>query len=160
MEKLSRGQVTEAMQKRDADGLLHEILDRDGRIATIAHEYAKQPRGTLVVSSDNQSSMAINQAIHYAMQDTNQMLYREHRMRALVARQGITGADRQWAALYERGNVVRYAKGSKTLGITRRGYTRVKCVDGKQNHVTVDRKNGQRLSHHSCRLQTDRYNGL
>jgi ATP-dependent exoDNAse (exonuclease V) alpha subunit len=153
VEKLSRGQVTEAMQRLDADGRLHEIFDRDGRIATIAHEYAKQPRGTLVVSPDNQSRMAINQAIHYAMQDTDQMPYLEHHMRVLVARQEITGADRQWAAQYEPGNVVRYAKGSKTFGIAPGEYARVESVDEKQNHVTVERENGQRLSYDPRRLQ-------
>jgi conjugative relaxase-like TrwC/TraI family protein len=153
VEKLSRGQVTEAMQKLDAGGRVHEIFDRDDRIATIAHEYAKQPQGTLVVSPDNQSRVAINQAIHYAMQDTNQMPYREHQMKVLVARQGITGADRQWAAQYEPGNVVRYAKGSKTLGIAPGEYARVECVDQKQNHVTVERGNGQHLSYDPRRLQ-------
>lgn len=145
VEKLSRGQVTEAMEKLDADGRVHEIFDRDERIAVIAHEYAKQPKGTLVVSPDNQSRTAINQAIHYAIQDTNKMPYREHQMSVLVARQEITGADRQSAAQYERGNVVRYAKGSKTLGIAPGEYARVESADEKQNHVTVERENGQRL---------------
>jgi conjugative relaxase-like TrwC/TraI family protein len=153
VEKLSRGQVTEAMEKLDANGRVHEIFDRDERIAVIAHEYAKQPKGTLVVSPDNQSRIAINQAIHYAMQDTDQMPYLEHRMRLLVARQEITGADRQWAAQYEPGNVVRYAKGSKTLGIAPGEYVRVEGVDEKQNYVTVERENGQRLSYDPRRLQ-------
>jgi ATP-dependent exoDNAse (exonuclease V) alpha subunit len=153
VEKLSRGQVTEAMHKLDADGRVHEIPDGDDRIATIAHEYAKEPKGTLVVSPDNQSRMAINQAIHYAMQDSGQMSYREHRMRVLVARQEITGADRQWAGQYEPGNVVRYAKGSKTLGISPGECARVETVDEKQNRVTVERENGQRLSYDPRRLQ-------
>jgi conjugative relaxase-like TrwC/TraI family protein len=153
VEMLSRGQVTEAMQKLDADGRVHEISSRDDRIAVIANEYAKQPSGTLVVSPDNQSRMAINHAIHYAMQDTDQMPYLEHQMRVLVARQEITGADRQWAAQYEPGDVVRYAKGSKTLGIAPGEYARVESVDEKQNHVTVERGNGQRLSYDPRRLQ-------
>lgn len=152
VEKLSRGQVTEAMEKLDADGRVHEIFDRDERIAVIAHEYAKQPKGTLVVSPDNQSRTAINQAIHYAIQDTNKMPYREHQMSVLVARQEITGADRQSAAQYERGNVVRYAKGGKTLGIAPGEYARVESADEKQNHVTVERENGQRLSYDPRRL--------
>jgi hypothetical protein len=119
----------------------------------IAHEYAKQPKGTLVVSPDNQSRMAINEAIHYAMQDTDQMPYLEHQMRVLVARQEITGADRRWAAQYEPGNVVRYAKGSKTLGIAPGEYAHVEGVDAKQNHVTIERANGQRLSYDPRRLQ-------
>ena len=153
VEKLSRGHVNEAMEKLNADGRVHEIFDRDERIAVIAHEYAKQPKGTLVVSPDNQSRMAINEAIHYAMQDTDQMPYLEHQMRVLVARQEITGADRRWAAQYEPGNVVRYAKGSKTLGIAPGEYAHVKGVDEKQNHVTIERANGQRLCYDPRRLQ-------
>ncbi len=153
VEKLSRGQVREAMEKLYADGRVHEISDRDERIATIAHEYKKQPEGTLVVSPDNRSREAINETIHYAMQDTYQMPYVERRMKVLVARQEITGADRQWAAQYEPGNVVRYAKGSKTLGIKPGEYARVESVDEKQNHVTVERENGERLSYDPRRLQ-------
>jgi conjugative relaxase-like TrwC/TraI family protein len=153
VEKLSRGQVTEAMEKLDAGGRIHEIVDRDERIAVIAHEYAKQANGTLVVSPDNQSRMAINQAIHYAMQDTDQMTYHEHQVKVLVARQEITGADRQWAARYEPGNVLRYAKGSKLLGISPGEYARVESVEEKQNHVTVERENGQRLRYDPRRLQ-------
>jgi ATP-dependent exoDNAse (exonuclease V) alpha subunit len=41
VEKLSRGQVTEAMEKLDANGRVHEIFDRDERIAVIAHEYMR-----------------------------------------------------------------------------------------------------------------------
>ena len=153
VEKLSRGQVREAMEKLDAGGRLHEIVDRDERIAAIAHEYKKQPEGTLVVSPDNQSRVAINEAIHYAMQDTNRVPYLEYRMKVLVARQEVTGADRQWAAQYEPGNVVRYAKGSKTVGIEPGEYARVETIDEKQNHVTVERENGQRLTYDPRRLQ-------
>ena len=106
-----------------------------------------------MVSPDNRSRMEINQAIHYAMQDTGQMTYREHRIRVLVARQEVTGADRQWAAQYEPGNVVRYAKGSKTIGIAPGEYARVESVDEKQNRVTVAREDGERLSYDPRRLQ-------
>jgi conjugative relaxase-like TrwC/TraI family protein len=153
VEKLSRGQVREAMEKLDAGGRVHEIFDRDERIAAIAHEYKKRPEGTLVVSPDNQSRVAINEAIHYAMQDTNRMPYLEYRMKVIIARQEVTGADRQWAAQYEPGNMVRYAKGSKTVGIAPGEYARVETIDEKQNRVTVERENGQRFTYDPRRLQ-------
>lgn len=153
VEKLSRGQTKEAIEQLDSSGKVHEIFDRQHRIAAIAHEYAKQPEGTLVVSPDNRSRVEINQAIHYAMQDTGHMTYREHRVKVLVARQEVTGADRRWAAQYEPGNVVRYAKGSKTFGIAPGEYARVESVDEKQNRVTVAREDGERLSYDPRRLQ-------
>src|SRR5713226_2807559 len=152
VEKLSRGQVKEAMEKLDAQGRVHEIFDRDERMATIAHEYVKQPEGTLVVSPDNQSRMEINQTIHYAMQDAGKMPCRERDMKVLVARQEITGADRQWAAQYEPGDVVRYTRGSKTHGIEAREYARVERGNEKENLVTVKRENGEQVSYDPRRL--------
>src|SRR5260221_7379244 len=152
VEKLSRGQVKEAMEKLDAQGRVHEIFDCDERIASIAHEYVKQPEGTLVVSPDNQSRMKINQTIHYAMQDAGKMPCREHEMKVLVARQEITGADRQWAAQYEPGDVVRYTRGSKTHGIEAGEYVRVEHANEKENLVTVKRENGEHKSYDPRRL--------
>ena len=88
---------------------MHEMFDRDERTASIPHEYVRQPEGTLVVSPDNQSRLEINQTIHYAMQDAGKMPYREHEMTVLVARQEITGADRQWAAQCKPDDVRRLA---------------------------------------------------
>jgi hypothetical protein len=140
------------MEKLDAQGRVHEIFDRDERMTSIAHEYVKQPEGTLVVSPDNHSRIEINQAIHYAMQDAGKMSYREHEMTVLVARQEITGADRQWAAQYELGDVVRYTKGSKTHGIEAGEYARVEHANEKENLVTVKRKNGEQVSYDPRRL--------
>jgi conjugative relaxase-like TrwC/TraI family protein len=153
VEKLSRGQVKEAMEKLDAQGRVHEIFDRDVRMASIAHEYVRQPEGTLVVSPDNQSRIEINQTIHYAMQDAGKMRYREHEMRVLVARQEITGADRQWAAQYQPGDVVRYTRGSKRHGIAAGEYARVEHTNEKENLVTVKRENGEQVTYDPRRLQ-------
>ena len=152
VEHLSRGQVREAMDKLDAQSRVHEIFDHDERLAAIVHEYVQQPEGTLVVSPDNRSRTEINQAIHYAMQDAGKMPYREHEMIVLVSRQEITGADRQWAAQYEPGNVVRYTRGSKTHGIEAGDYARVERVNERQNEVTVKRENGEQVTYDSSRL--------
>jgi hypothetical protein len=73
---------------------VHEIPERDERLKEIAHEYAKKPEGTLVVSPDNQSRREINEVIHRTMQSGGQVEGREHKHRVLVAQQEITGADR------------------------------------------------------------------
>lgn len=74
-------------------------------------------------------------------------------MRVLVARQEITGADRQWAEQYEPGNIVRYTKGSKTQGIEAGEYARVECVNAKENLLTVKRDTGKQVSYDPRRLQ-------
>ena len=105
-----------------------------------------------MVSPDNKSREAINEAIHYVMQDTNRIRYLEYRMKVLVARQEVTGADRQWAAQYEPGNVVRYTKGSKALGISQANTLMSKALTRKES-LTVEPENGQRLTYDPRRLQ-------
>ncbi len=150
--QLSRGQVREAMEKLDAQGRVHEIFDRDERLAEIAREYARQPEGTLVVSPDNQSRREINETIHRTMQRAGQVKNDEHKIRVLAARQEITGADRQWASQYEPGDVVRYTRGSKAHGIEAGEYARVRNVDQKENRITVERENGERVGYDPRRL--------
>ncbi len=152
VEQLARGQVRDAMEKLDAQGRVHEIHDRDERLKVIAREYAAKPQGTLVVSPDNESRRAINQVIHREMQTRGQVDANEQKYRVLVARQEITGADRQWAAQYEVGDVVRYTRGSKTHGIEAGEYARVDRANEKENLVTVNRENSEQVSYDPRRL--------
>ncbi len=152
VEQLSRGNVREAIERLDTQGRVHEIPDRDERLKEIAREYAERPEGTLVVSPDNQSRMDINQVIHREMQMRRQVDHSEHAMRVLIARQEVTGADRQWAEQYAPGDVVRYAKGSKAHGIQAGEYARVERINEGENLVTVKRRNGQEVSYDPRRL--------
>ncbi|MHB8413615.1 MAG: MobF family relaxase [Candidatus Acidiferrales bacterium] len=152
VEQLSRGQVKEAIQNLDSQGRVHEIANREERLREIAAEYAKHPQGTLAVSPDNQSRMEINQIIHREMQTRGHVDHREQRLKVLVARQEMTGADRQWAEQYEPGDVVRYTKGSKTYGIEAGKYARVEFVNREENVLTVKRENGERVSYDPRRL--------
>ncbi|MHB8607252.1 MAG: MobF family relaxase [Candidatus Acidiferrales bacterium] len=152
VEQLSRGNVREAIERLDAQGRVHEIPDRNERLRKIANEYASKPEGTLVVSPDNQSRREINEVIHRTMQSAGQVETKEHKQRVLVARQEITGADRQWAAQYEPGEVVRYMRGSKTHGIEAGEYARVEHANEKENLVTMKRENGEQVSYDPRRL--------
>ncbi len=153
VERLSRGEVKEAIEKLDTQGRVHEIPQQDERLKEIARDYIEQPEGTLVVSPDNRSRMEINRMIHTEMQKTGQVDHRERNVRVLVARQEITGADRQWAEQYEPGNIVRYTKGSKTHGIDAGEYARVERVEAKENLLTVRRESGEQISYDPRRLQ-------
>jgi ATP-dependent exoDNAse (exonuclease V) alpha subunit len=152
VEQLSRGNVREAIKRLDTQGRVHEFPERDQRLKEIAREYAAKPEGTLVVSPDNESRRAINQVIHREMQTRGQVDANEQKYRVLVARQEITGVDRQWAAQYEPGDVVRYTRGSKTHGIEAGEYVRVEHANEKENLVTVKRGNGGQVSYDPRRL--------
>src|ERR1700679_2815241 len=107
----------------------------------------------VVISPDNESRREINSSIHRAMQDAGQVKGEEHRVHVLYARQDITGADRQHAQNYEKGDVIRYSKGSRPLGIEAGEYARVSAADRETNTVTVKRRNGEELNYDPRRLQ-------
>jgi ATP-dependent exoDNAse (exonuclease V) alpha subunit len=153
VEQLARGEVKEAIENLDRQGRVHQIEDRDARLTAIAEEYARQPEGTLVISPDNESRRALNELIHAEMRERGAVGQDEHKVKVLDTRQDMTGADRAWATQYEEGDIVRYAKGSKALGIEAGEYARVEHVDKKQNQITVARENGEEISYDPRRLQ-------
>jgi ATP-dependent exoDNAse (exonuclease V) alpha subunit len=152
VENLARGNVRGAIQQLEQQGRVQEIPDRGDRLTAIAREYAHYPDGTLVVSPDNLSRQELNQIIHQRMHAAGQVDRREHRVTVLVARQDVTGADRQWAAQYAPGDVVRYTTGSKVLDVNAGDYMRVEQVHAHENHVTVTRDTGESLTYDPRRL--------
>jgi len=142
VEQLAKGEVQEAIQNLDRQGRVHEIQGHDERIAAIAKEYAKSPEKTLVISPDNRSRMEINERVHTELQRSGLVSNQEHRIRTLVPRQDLTGADRTWAERYEVGDVLRYSRASKETGIGKGAYARVKSIDAPKNRLTVELQDG------------------
>ncbi len=152
VEQLAHGDVRKAIASLIDQGRVHEVENLDQRIREIAREYVRQPEGTLVVSPDNQSRREINEHIHRAMQGGGLVRNEDHILRVLHARQELTGADRMYAFNYEQGDILRYAKGSRALGIKAGDYAQVVRVDEQSNTLTVMR-NGEELSYDPRRLQ-------
>ena len=57
----------------------------------------------------------------------------ERRIRTLVSRQDLTGADRTWAERYQVGDVLRYSRSSKETCIGKGEYAQVKSIDPSNN---------------------------
>ena len=152
VEQLAHGQVHEAIDNLRQQGRVHEITNREERLEAIAKAYAERPDDTLVVSPDNRSRQEINERIHRELQSTGRVEEQEHRLTVLVPRQEMTGADRQWAAQYEPGDMVRYTRGSKAVGVESGEYVQVIGIDQHQNLLTVERENGQQLTYDPQRL--------
>ena len=155
VEQLARGEVREAIaQSRTARAGC--MRSRTARSASreIAREYVRSPERTLVVSPDNESPPRDQQP--HPSCDAGRgpgQGHDEQRVHVLYARQDMTGADRQHAQNYETGDVIRYSKGSKPLGIEAGEYARVTRTDRESNTVTVTRKSGEELSYDPRRLQ-------
>jgi conjugative relaxase-like TrwC/TraI family protein len=153
VEQLARGEVRKAVASLADQGRVHEIGDRAERVQTIAREYAERPEGTLVISPDNNSRMELNRVIHGELQERGAVSGEEHSVKVLTPRQDMTGVDRAWAAQYELGNVVRYTKGSRSMGISPGAYAKVESFDRERNLLTVERPGGEKLSYDPRRLQ-------
>ncbi|MGB8888697.1 MAG: hypothetical protein WCC87_18355 [Candidatus Korobacteraceae bacterium] len=143
-----------AFQVITEDSSFHCGCDRTERLTEIAREYAREPKGTLVISPDNESRRELNTLIHREMQERGEVSQEEYKLRVLDSRQEMTGADRQWAAQYEPGDVVRYSRGSKVLGIEPGEYARVGNVDAGENRITIERENGEHQSYDPRRLSS------
>jgi conjugative relaxase-like TrwC/TraI family protein len=153
VEQLARGEVREAIQNLDRQGRVHEIQRHDERIAAIAKEYARSPENTLVVSPDNRSRAEINVRIHAELQRGGLVSTEEHRIRTLVPRQNLTGADRTWAERYEVGDMLRYSRTSKETGIGKGEYAQVRSIDAPKNRLTVELQNGTECTYDPRRQQ-------
>ena len=147
VEQLARGQVGAAVENLDRQGRVHEVKEREERIAAIAREYARSPESTLVVSPDNRSRVEINRQIHEELQSRGGVNRQEHSVRTLVPRQEMTGADRSWAQQYQIDDVLRYSRSSKETGIGKGEYARVLVINARENTLIVLRANGEQTTY-------------
>ena len=152
VELLAHGQSAAALDHLQSQGRVQEIANPRERIRSIAREYAESPANTLIVSPDNASRRELNNAVRQELKINGALSTEDHGLRILVQRQDMTGAERAWANHYETGDIVRYARGSKTAGIEAGSYATVAAVDASQNLLTVQKNSGEFVTYDARRL--------
>jgi len=152
VELLATGQVSAALESLQQHGRVIEIPDRGERIRAIARTYVESPDKTLIVSPDNASRRELNIAVRQELKANGTLASDDNSFRVLVQRQDMTGADRGWANHYEPGEVIRYARGSKTLGIDGGSYGTVVAINPAANLLAVDTASGESVSYDPRRL--------
>jgi conjugative relaxase-like TrwC/TraI family protein len=152
VEHLSKNETALGIQMLQQQGRVTEIVDPQQRIEAIAKSYATRPENTIIVSPDNASRLAINQAVRQELQALGNLDKADHSMRVLTPRSDMTGADRAWAARYQAGDILRYVRGSKELGIEAGSYAQVVSTDMKENLLIVQKPDGERVSYDPSRL--------
>ncbi len=153
VEHLSKNETAIGVQMLQEQGRVTEIVDPQQRIEAIAKDYGTRPENTIIVSPDNASRRAINQAVRQELQALGKLDKEDHAMRVLTPRNDMTGADREWAARYQPGDVLHYARGSKEHGIEGGSYAQVVTTDAKENLVTVRKPDGQQVTYDPSRLR-------
>jgi conjugative relaxase-like TrwC/TraI family protein len=157
VERLAKGETTAALRALDDMGRVHQVPRGSERLAAVASAFVAQPSGTIIVSPDNRARTDLNHAIHTALTKNGAVREKAHTIPVLEPRQDLTGPDRAWAAKYQPGDVVRYAKTSRVHEVAARDYATVLKADGKKNLLTVRLETGRELTYDPKRLTASVY---
>ena len=152
VEMLATGQVSAALDALGQQGRVKEIPNREERFRAIAKSYVESPENTLIVSPDNASRRELNTAVRQELKATGALAPEDHTFRVLVPRHDMTGAERSWASHYEIDDVVRYTRGSKTIGTEAGSYALVAAINPGTNQLTVEKANGELATYDPRRL--------
>lgn len=152
VEHFARGEVSSGIQALAKQGRITEIGDAAERIRVIARSFVENPENTLVISPDNASRRQLNDAIRTELQSRGRVGAENHLFRVLIPQQDMTGADRRWAARYNVDDVLRYSRGSKSLGIRAGSYARVLSTNLPENLLTVETKSRGQVTYDPRRL--------
>ena len=141
VELLATGRVSTALDVLQQQGSVREIPNAEERFRVIAKSYVESPNNTLIVSPDNASRHELNIAVRQELKATGAVAREDYSFRVLVQRQDMTGAERSWASHYEINDIVRYARGSKAVGIEPAIYASVVAINPATNQLTVEKTN-------------------
>jgi conjugative relaxase-like TrwC/TraI family protein len=153
VEHLSRNETAAGVALLHQQGRITEITDPQQRMETIAKQYAANPDNTIIVSPDNASRLALNQAVSQELRAAGIVTGTDHSFRVLAPRSDMTGVDRAWAAHYDVGDVLYYHRGSKESGLDRHSYARVVASHPKENLLTVQNASCEPITYDPARLR-------
>jgi conjugative relaxase-like TrwC/TraI family protein len=153
VEHLAKGETVEGVRMLGEQGRITELASPKERIEAIAKDYASHPENTIIVSPDNRSRQLINQAVRVELHASGILTNDSQEFHTLAHRSDMTGADREWAARYQPGDVLKYTAGSKAQGIERDSSATVLSTNARDNTITVERADGQSVTYDPRRLR-------
>ncbi len=153
VQHLARGETVRGIEMLAQQGRITQVADPNDRIKAIAKDYAASPERTIIVSPDNRSRQLINQAVRIELQETGRLGAEQKTFSVLAHRSDMTGADREWAARYKAGDILKYEKGSNAHGIARNTTAVVLSADARNNTVTVQQEGGKPITYDPKRLK-------
>ncbi len=152
---LSEGRIGQAVRHLVEQGRVHEVSNKNARYEAIAVDYVKSEGKVLVVSPDNECRKLLNGKIREALQESGRLGTTQYSQDILVARHDLTKEDRKVAAAYHEGDVIKFHKANKTIGVAKGEYLDVRAVDANTNTLTVRTASGSIKSY-----QPDRAYGV
>jgi len=152
VELLAKGRVSAALDVLQGQGRVKEIPNAEERLRAIALSYVESPANTLIVSPDNASRRDLNVIVRDELKLSGAVARDDHTFRVLIQRQDMTGAERSWATRYQVNDVIRYARGSRAIGIGAGTYASVVRIDQAANLLTVEKSGHERTTYDPRRL--------
>src|SRR5208282_1760967 len=113
-----------------------------------AHEAGER---ALVVSPANDERRQLNSAIRELLKQRSHVAA-EGKEQVIFVNRDLTAAQRQHPQSYEVGDVVRYRRGSRRLGLGKGTYARVESTDSDLNQITVRAEDGRAVEYNPARL--------
>ena len=145
--------ATESLQQQ---GRVHEYASSGHRLASIALDYASQIDRALIVAPDDSERRELTQLIRSELQAQGRLSAKSRSVPVLVERDL---GNLRLAANYAPDDRINYRKGSpEEHGIADNSSATVVSVDAHSNLLTVDTREGDRVSYNPALLkqQTDR----
>ncbi|MCA1577049.1 MAG: AAA family ATPase [Acidobacteria bacterium] len=153
VEDLAARNTPEAVAALVSRGKVIEIADERERYEAIAHDYAKNPTGTLVISPANRERCELNLLIHRELQREGIVSRNDQQTTVYVARPDMTGPERTFANSYRPfDDIIRYNSASKVHHVKAGDHARVIETDHETNRITVRFLNGRKLTYNPTRL--------
>ncbi len=154
VELSAKGEIDRALALLEKHHRIREIENPDARYKSIAQEYvAAHEAGerALVVSPANNERRELNSAIREFLKQRSHVAA-EAKEQVILVNRDLTAAQRQRAQSYEVGEVVRYRRGSRRLGLGKGTYARVESIDSDLNRITVRTEDGRAVEYNPARL--------
>lgn len=151
---------SEKLAQLGRTGQIIEIGERAKRLKQVVAEYFKEPRQSLVVTTNQPEKKILNEAIHRqeAQRATNKRVYQSHVLIEQGNRAEPSG-NRTFSG-YEVGQKLKYERGSKVYGIEKGTYGEVLQVNESEKYLIVKLNNGELRSYNPERLKgVKRYQG-
>ena len=98
-------------------------------------------------------SPQITAAVRVELQEAGKLGTEQKTFSVLAHRSDMTGADREWAARYKPGNILKYEKGSKAHGIAQKSTAVVLSSDARNNTITVQQDGRKAITYDPKRLK-------
>ena len=154
VELAAKGEIDRALALLEPHERIREIENPDVRYKSIALEYVaayEAGERVLVVSPANDERRQLNSAIRELLKQRSHVAA-EGKEQVILVNRGLTAAQRQHPQSYEIGDVVRYRRGSRRLGLGQGTYARVEGTDTDLKRITVRTEDGRAVEYNPARL--------